>query len=198
MYLCEYNTIFNQNQILLEAASQQPQIQPPLVNNSDSIVEFEPIKKYILYNKLNELKQRLHKSKLNKTNPTIQNIYGFIDLIIQFYNTFSYTDCKKLIERVSDMIIVANNIQVSAHRLTLDPELNQNKIQAQQAQQAQNELQSQEEEKAKKLKDHFDDIQKRNAELDLLSKRLDVGLKLHTISKSLKDNELVNKLVPNK
>ena len=45
------------------------------------------------------------------------------------------------------------------------------------------------------LQDHLNNIQKRNAELDLLSKRLDVGMKLHQIGKSLKDDQSLNQIL---
>ena len=96
MYCTEYFTVFDQNNILFEAAQMLP-TPPPPVNQTDENVEFEPIKKYILFNKLKELKSKLLKTKLLRTDPTIQNIFDFIDLVIQFYNTFTYSDCKKLI-----------------------------------------------------------------------------------------------------
>ena len=194
MYCTEYFTVFDQNNILFEAAQMLPTPRPP-VNQTDENVEFEPIKKYILFNKLKELKSKLLKTKLLRTDPTIQNIFDFIDLVIQFYNTFTYSDCKKLIERISEMIIVANKVQIASHRLQFEPELDQIKISNIQSMQAQQQEQEQQAKKQQELQDHLNNIQKRNAELDLLSKRLDVGMKLHQIGKSLKDDNSLNQLL---
>ena len=194
MYCTEYFTVFDQNNILFEAAQILPTPRPP-VNQTDENVEFEPIKKYILFNKLKELKSKLLKTKLLRTDPTIQNIFDFIDLVIQFYNTFTYSDCKKLIERITEMIIIANKIQVNSHRLQFEPELDQIKISNIQSMQSQQQEQEQQAKKQQELQDHLNNIQKRNAELDLLSKRLDVGMKLHQIGKSLKDDNSLNQLL---
>lgn len=194
MYTTEYLTIFEQNNILFEAG-QMMLVQPPPVNQTDENVEFESIKRYILFNKLKELKSKLLKTKLLKTNPTIQNIFDFIDLVIQFYNTFTYSDCKKLIERISEMIIVANNVQITSHRLQFEPELDQIKISNIQNIQSQQQQQNIQAQKQQELQDHLNTIQKRNAELDLLSKRLDVGMKLHQIGKSLKDDNSLNQIL---
>lgn len=194
MYTTEYLTIFEQNNILFEVGQMMP-VQPPPVNQTDENVEFESIKRYILFNKLKELKSKLLKTKLLKTNPTIQNIFDFIDLVIQFYNTFTYSDCKKLIERISEMIIVANNVQITSHRLQFEPELDQIKISNIQNIQSQQQQQNIQAQKQQELQDHLNTIQKRNAELDLLSKRLDVGMKLHQIGKSLKDDNSLNQIL---
>lgn len=194
MYTTEYLTIFEQNSILFEAGQMMP-VQPPPVNQTDENVEFESIKRYILFNKLKELKSKLLKTKLLKTNPTIQNIFDFIDLVIQFYNTFTYSDCKKLIERISEMIIIANNVQITSHRLQFEPELDQIKISNIQNIQSQQQQQNIQAQKQQELQDHLNTIQKRNAELDLLSKRLDVGMKLHQIGKSLKDDNSLNQIL---
>ena len=183
MYCTEYFTVFDQNNILFEAAQMLPTPRPP-VNQTDENVEFEPIKKYILFNKLKELKSKLLKTKLLRTDPTIQNIFDF-----------TYSDCKKLIERITEMIIIANKIQVNSHRLQFEPELDQIKISNIQSMQAQQQEQEQQAKKQQELQDHLNNIQKRNAELDLLSKRLDVGMKLHQIGKSLKDDNSLNQLL---
>ena len=93
------------------------------------------------------------------------------------------------------MIIVANKVQIASHRLQFEPELDQIKISNIQSMQAQQQEQEQQAKKQQELQDHLNNIQKRNAELDLLSKRLDVGMKLHQIGKSLKDDNSLNQLL---
>lgn len=166
---------------------QQIQQTPSQVAEEDGMVEFETLKKYLLYGKLKEIKYKLNKTKLRKSNVMIQSVYESIELILQFYNTFSYTDCKKLIDRVTDMIITANNLQLPSQRLNLEPELDQKKVQAQQAQQAQSQVEDDEKKKQQDVQDHMTNIQKRNAELDLILKRLDVGMRMNQVTNDLKN-----------
>ena len=172
-----------QNQMQSMSNMTQPQSS---VAEDDGMVEFETLKKYLLYNSLKEIKYKLRKTKLDKSNPTIERIYEFIDLVLDFYNSLTYTDCKKLIDRIIDMIILANKVQVPSQKLDLSPELDSKKVQSAQSAQAQSDAQAAEQKRQTDLQDHLTAIQKRNAELDLLSKRIDVGLKMHQAASNLK------------
>lgn len=181
MYLTEYLSVFDYNSKLLSEYGQVPnyapgQSQPSSSGNSndpeDNTVEFETIKKYILYNKLKEIKAKLLKTKLNKTDANVQSIYDFLNLTLEFYNTFSYTDCKRLVDRITDMIIAVNKIQVPVNRLQFEPEMDAKKIQAQQAQAQAQQQQDQEQQKQQADADYMANMQKQNAKLDLLLKKL--------------------------
>lgn len=199
MYMTDYLSVYNENSnLLLEIALPnmggmndftQQQNSPPQPDPNDGMVEFEPIKKYLLFNKLKELRNKLHKSKLNRSDPNVQSIYDFIDLTIDFYNLFSYSDSKKLIDRISDMIISANKLQVSTSRLQLDPELDPIKVQQQQQQQQQADAEAQEQQKQQAHADFMTNIQQQNAKLDLISKKLNLkNLRKQT---KINDKELV-------
>ena len=183
MYLTEYFSVFDQDSRILAEIGQLPdnnsgnQPPPPTGNSNDpedGTVEFETIKKYILFNKLKEIKSKLLKTKLNKTDANVQSIYDFLNLTLEFYNTFSYTDCKRLVDRITDMIIAVNKIQVPVNRLNLNPEMDAKKIQAQQAQAQQAQQQQAEEDKQKADADYLSNVQKQNARLDLLLKKMQV------------------------
>lgn len=203
MYLSEYLSVFDKNQLILEIALPKQQqmaamAQPPSTTTSsdDALIEFEPIKKYILYNKLKEIKNKLYKTKLNRTNANVQSVFDFINLTLNFFNTFTYSDCKKLIDRIADMIVIANNLQLSSQRLQLEPELDKVKVQQKQAQDQQAQQQQQELEKQKQQiekqqanQDHMANLQKRSAELDLLNKRIDLGMKMHHLSKGIQSED---------
>lgn len=175
MYLTEYLSIFNQNINILNeyGVPNQPPQNPGNSNDpEDGTVEFEIIKKYLLYNKLKELKAKLLKTKLNRTNANVQSIYDFINLVLEFFNIFSYTDCKRLLDRITDMIIAVNKLQVPVNRLQLGPEMDAKKIQAQQAQAQAQQAQDQEQQKHQADADYMADMQKQNARLDLLLKKM--------------------------
>lgn len=184
MYMTDYLSVYNENSnLLLEIALPnmggmndftQQQNSPPQPDPNDGMVEFEPIKKYLLFGKLKELRNRLHKSKLDRSNPDVQSIYDFIDHVVEFYNVFSYSDSKKLIDRIADMLISVNNLQVSSTRLNLQPELDAAKVQAQQQQQQQAEEEAQKQQKAEADADFMTKIQQQNAKLDLLAKKLNL------------------------
>lgn len=197
MYMTDYLSVYNENSnLLLEIALPNmggmndfaQQNSPPQPDPNDGMVEFEPIKKYLLFNKLKELRTRLHKSKLNRSDPNVQSIYDFIDLVIDFYNVFSYSDSKKLIDRISDMIISANRLMVSTARLQLDPELDPIKVQQQQQQQQQADAEAEEQQKQQANADFMTNIQQQNAKLDLITKKLNLkNLRKQT---KLNDTEL--------
>lgn len=210
MYLTEYLSVFNQNQIILNEIGNVPdftqsdQQQSPQGNSNDpedGTVEFEVIKKYLLYNKLKEIKAKLLKTKLNKSDPSVQSIYDFINLVLEFYNIFSYSDCKRLIDRIIEMIITVNKLEVGVHRLKLDPEMDAKKIQAQQAQAQQAQAQDEEQQKQQANADFMMNMQQQNAKLDLLLKKLNLKntrkeSKIADIDKLKQDdlNDHMNKL----
>lgn len=74
-------------------------------------VEFENIKKYLLFGKLKELKTKLQYIGLNNKDENVQNILEFLDVLILFFHTFSYQDAQRfvdtLIQRSSELLNIA-------------------------------------------------------------------------------------------
>ena len=73
-------------------------------DGSNGAIEFENIKRYILYGKLKDLKHRLEMSDIDNNDPAVKSIMEFIDLVTVFYNTFTYEDTVKLFDSLIDSI----------------------------------------------------------------------------------------------
>lgn len=86
------------------------------------VIEFENIKKYILYGKLKEIKYRVETSDVDFTDPTIINIMEFLDLVILFYNTFSYSDIVKLLDNLVESVSVQLKIKLPSRVDNLNDE----------------------------------------------------------------------------
>lgn len=78
--------------------------QPGMDDGSNGAVEFEDIKRYILYGKLKDLKHKLEMSDIDHNSPEVKNVMEFIDLITVFYNTFTYEDTVKLFDSLVDSV----------------------------------------------------------------------------------------------
>lgn len=99
-----------ENELLTEAFSGDQFGQEE--NEPDQAVEFEDIKKYILFGKLKELKTKLNYIGLNTKDPNAQNILEFLDLIILFYHTFSYVDAQRLVDTLIQRSSELLNVKV--------------------------------------------------------------------------------------
>lgn len=69
------------------------------------VIEFEEIKKYLLFSKLKKMKKRFEMADLNQSNKEIQQLHEFFNLLIVFYNALSYTDIMVLINRLIQALI---------------------------------------------------------------------------------------------
>ncbi len=114
-----------------EMASDQDQFQPdqgfngmgsPLADGSNGAVEFENIKRYILYGKLKDLKHKLEISDIDHNSPEVKNIMEFIDLITTFYNTFTYEDTVKLFDSLVDSVSIELKIKLPSRVDNLEDE----------------------------------------------------------------------------
>jgi hypothetical protein len=108
MFLSEYliNTTINYNQILEGFGSyDSPTEEEPETEEEPIVpVEFENIKRYVLYERLKDIKQRLDMSDLDNRNPEVASVLEFSNLIATFFNSFSYADTVKLIDTLVDAI----------------------------------------------------------------------------------------------
>lgn len=116
--------------------------EPPDV--PDGVVEFEDIKKYILFGKIKDIKLKLELSNLDRQDPNIINLFEFIDLVLLFYNTFNYNQIKKLINTIIDMSAAIGKISIPKINANDEPKLDNNKLQQMQQPQGQPQEQPQE------------------------------------------------------
>lgn len=95
----------------------------------EGVVEFEDIKKYVLYGKIKDIKLKLELSNIDRQDPDVVNLFEFIDLVLLFYNTFSYDQIKKLINTIIDMSATIGKISIPKMNPKDEPKIDQNKIQ---------------------------------------------------------------------
>lgn len=119
-----------------EIGMPQDQFQPPgqdfggngdvdagmIDDGSNGAVEFEDVKKYILYGKLKDLKHKLEMSNIDHNEPAVKNIMEFIDLVTVFYNTFTYEDTVKLFDSLVDSISTELKIKLPSRVDNLEDE----------------------------------------------------------------------------
>lgn len=134
----------------------QPQIPPP-DGPPTGLVEFEDIKKYVLFGKLKEIKLKLELSNINKNDPQVLNLFEFLDIIMLFYNTFTYDQVKKHIDILLEMFSNVIKIKIPK-REDVMPALDQSKVQ-QVHQQAQQEVQDQQAQQAQQDQQQVQDQQ---------------------------------------
>lgn len=70
------------------------------INDDGTSIEFENIKKYLLYGKVKNLKSTLELSEYNNKNNNITKLKEFLDLILLFFNTFTYEQLTILVDDV--------------------------------------------------------------------------------------------------
>lgn len=100
------------------------------------LVEFEDIKKQILFGKLKDIKLKLELAALDKQDPQVLNMFEFIDLVILFYNTFTYDQIQTLINNILEMTSRVLNIKIEPFDPNAAPAVDPDKMaQMQQAQQ---------------------------------------------------------------
>jgi len=149
MFFCEYNLDLNQkfNQYIQEfnMAPQQPdpqqqqpqdpqqqqqqdpqqqdQQQPEAIPSTE--IKFENIKRYVLYSRLKSIRYDLETNiKIDRLDPEVINIFEFIDLLLLFYNTFTYPETIKLIDMLIEYISEKFKIKLPNRSDDLDDETN--------------------------------------------------------------------------
>lgn len=123
-------------------ANQQDDLQMQQNQSPDGLIEFEDIKKYIMFGKVKDLKLKLELSNLDRKNPDITNIFEFIDIIMLFYNGFTYSQIVKLLDVLMAMIQSVTKIKLP-EREDNEPAVDPQKVAAVQSQQQGAELQQQ-------------------------------------------------------
>jgi hypothetical protein len=74
-------------------ASPEPQLNPS--------AEFENIKLYVLYSRFKEFRQYLQDLNINIQNPEVDSIIEFLDIILLFYTSFSYSDLTTFLDSIT-------------------------------------------------------------------------------------------------
>ncbi len=124
MYLLEnFNSIYNPESLCFENIQPQPnqsQEISPEEQQSPS-VEFEDIKKFLLFNRLKEIKLKLELSNINKSDEDILNLFNFIDTILLFYNTFTYDQCMRIVNSLIENISHILHISIPNYPNSEDP-----------------------------------------------------------------------------
>ena len=171
----------------------QPQMPSP-DGPPTGLVEFEDIKKYVLFGKLKEIKLKLELSNINKNDPQVLNLFEFLDIIMMFYNTFTYDQVKKHIDILLEMFSNVLKIKIPK-REDVMPALDQSKVQqvhqqevqnqqAQQEQQAQQQSQDQEQDVQATLKQKDKEINHHKKEAQLAKKETQLTKKGAVLAKS--------------
>ena len=101
--------------------------------DTSGLVEFEDIKKYILFGKLKKLKLQLTLLDLERTSPEVMNMFDFLNLIIVFYNTFTYEQAKQHVDVITTTVGELLNIKLPEFDDTAQAKLDPNKVQQAQA-----------------------------------------------------------------
>lgn len=76
------------------------------------LTQFEDIKKYILFGRLKDINRQLDLADLNKEDPQIIELMEFIDLIVYFYNTFTYEQINHIMDILSEVIATQLKIKL--------------------------------------------------------------------------------------
>lgn len=71
---------------------------PELTTVPIGTIEFENLKKYLLYDKLKEVKIKLEKFQLDRKDPEVVTILQFVELVSLFFNSFSYREVSELFD----------------------------------------------------------------------------------------------------
>lgn len=179
----------------MQAGKQQipgfPPASQPNVAPSSGLVEFEDIKKYILYGKLKEIKLKLETSNVNRQNPDVLNMFEFLDTLLLFYNTFTYEEAQRLIDALLETVSSVLKIKTPAREF-IDKPLDPSMVQQIQTQQQQAQQQAEDDAKQTDL-----DQQKMDLEKDKIAHNLakdktrnDLDSYLHSKSVNLARREL--------
>lgn len=73
---------------------------------------FEGIKKFHLYEKIKELRQKLDSSGVDQSDPEVEKLYEFIELVILFYNSLMYNEAVILFNNFLDKLADIINIKL--------------------------------------------------------------------------------------
>lgn len=76
------------------------------------VIEFEELKRYILYGKIKEIKRQFEIADVDSTDSRVNSIREFLSLILIFYNTISYIDLIKLTNNLLISISEITNIKL--------------------------------------------------------------------------------------
>jgi len=142
----EDNNLINDNNLITELAQmptaipqksippQQMQQQVPnfsdpnMMNQQQPLSpssEFETIKQFILYSRFKEIRQHLQDLNIKIRNIDIESMIEFLDIILLFYNSFSYPDLTSFMDTITSSIEEKLKIKLPK-RIFSDPELDSN------------------------------------------------------------------------
>jgi len=93
---------------------QQPQMNPTS--------EFETIKSYVLFSRFKELRQFVQDVNMNLQNPELDSIIEFLDMILLFYTSFTYSDLSSFIDSITTSLEEKLKIKLPK-RVFSDPDL---------------------------------------------------------------------------
>lgn len=167
----------------------QPQdIGPP----SSGLIEFEDIKKYLLYGRLKEIKLKLEMAKINRQDPEILNIFEFLDLVIMFYNTFTYEQAQRLVDVLLETMSQKLNIKIPGKEIAEKP-IDQDAANQMQAQQDQMQQQAAQDQADQEKQAQQDDIDQQKMDLDQQKVALHQDKQAHNLAKDKMTHELTKK-----
>lgn len=112
---------------------QEGSINSPVGIPSSGLVEFEEIKKYLLYGKLKQLKLKLDLAKINRNDVEILELYEFLNIVMLFYNTFTYEQASAHVNRLVEIFSQVLNIKIPEDDESAPATLDPNKVQQLQA-----------------------------------------------------------------
>lgn len=109
MYVSEYIDLFEQQQ--------EDQGNPNEMNYGTDPGQlpdpFEQLKKYYLYSKIKEIRQKLEDSEeINKSDNKIEELFEYLDIILLFYNSLGYNDIVVLLNNFLDILQNQYNINL--------------------------------------------------------------------------------------
>jgi hypothetical protein len=84
-------------------------------------VEFEEIKKYLLFERFKKLKIKFEVADLDRSDDQVRQISEFFNLILVFFSSFSYVDLVKLFNRLIDIISSCINVKVEKETVVPPP-----------------------------------------------------------------------------
>ena len=138
MYLVEGVTGLDQSDLIQEFGEPMGGGAPQPMGGSvagTGDVEFEDIKRYVLFGRLKDIKLKLEMANIDRKDPDILNLFEFIDLALLFYNTFTYDQIRTLINTIIDMASSILKIKVEKEDVKAEPPQDPDKLAAMQAQQ---------------------------------------------------------------
>lgn len=157
--------------------------QPPPEGPGTGLVEFEDIKKYVLFGKLKDIKLKLELSNIDKNKPEVLNLFEFLNIVVMFYNTFTYEQAKHHIDILLDLLSDVLKTKIPK-REDVEPALDPAKVQAIQQQQLAAAQQQQQQEVKNNEQDVKDELSRKDQEINQHKKEAHLAKKeVHLVKK---------------